>query len=399
MPGRGGLLAVGAECFPGLQRVVGQIPREEKSLPRAGRLKELQGSRRSSKPTPAPSRATGLSPNRWEPPAAGPRLNGPRSPRGCSDARCLSHPGVLWANAAPQPLPLHAFALLPPFAGVFPLAGSGGVAEHQESQRRALIRGCCQCRASSTLLAQQSRSLLPFLLCREVAAGDVEPLYESLQLGLLCCLPRLISFNYLSPFFSLLSLSQILGFFQVMIFFLSAKLRLPLPVCLQLPSLLPTPSLSPLLFSTRSSLHAALPPAPPALCLPASFLLLFFSIFLIRWLLPFSVPTPALLPAVLTAGPGDAGVPACPRDVALPHHGLFYPSSTKPGAALTMQEASPGRWHLLLPRRRQQRQRQEEAGAALGVFQGLTCSSHAQPCCLARFCQSWSSMWPSPLFV
>lgn len=155
-----------------------------------------------------------------------------------------------------------------------------------------------------------------------VAAGDVKPPYESLQLGLLCCLPRLISFNYLSPF-PPLSLSRILRFFQVMIFLLSPKPRLPLPVCLQLPSLLPAPSLSPLLFSTSSSLHAALLPAPPALCrLPLALFLHFphpTAVAVLR-------PLPALLLAVFAAGAGAAGVPARPGDAGFfPVTGCFAP--------------------------------------------------------------------------
>lgn len=89
-----------------------------------------------------------------------------------------------------------------------------------------------------------------------------------------------------------------------MIFLLSPKPRLPLPVCLQLPSLLPAPSLSPLLFSTSSSLHAALPPAPFA-----GFLLLFFSIFLTRRLLPSSVPS---LPSFWLCLPPGLGLLGCP---------------------------------------------------------------------------------------
>lgn len=87
--------------------------------------------------------------------------------------------------------------------------------------------------ASAPLAAQQTRSRPPFLLRQEAAGGDVKPQYESLQLGLFCCLPRLISFNYLSPFCFLFffSPSQILGFFHVIIFFLSPQLRLALPVC------------------------------------------------------------------------------------------------------------------------------------------------------------------------
>lgn len=147
------------------------------------------------------------------------------------------------------------------------LAGSGRVAEHQESQCWALIRGYCLCRANSTLPVRQSLSRPPFLLRQEAAGGDVEPHYESLQLGLFCCLPRLISFNYLLPFFFFSSFPNPR--------FLSSDYFLPLPpaaagsaclLAITVPS--PSPSVSPLLFSTRSSLHAALLAAPPS-SLPA----------------------------------------------------------------------------------------------------------------------------------
>lgn len=124
---------------------------------------------------------------------------------GCSDASSPSHPELLGDNGTPPSPSPSGLCFSPPFCWCFlpprSLAGSGRVAEHQESQRWALISGYCLCRANSTLPARQSRSRPPFLLRQEAAGGDVEPQYESLQLGLFCCLPRLISFNYLSPFF------------------------------------------------------------------------------------------------------------------------------------------------------------------------------------------------------
>lgn len=334
--------SLGAKCFPGLQRVVGQIHGEGKSLPRTRRLRELWGSRRRpSKPTPAPSGAArpqgqAQIDGSLQPPGHDRMAQGhPGRTRGCSGARSPSRPGLLQDNGASQRLPLRAFALIPPNLPAFSsLAGSGGVAEHQESQRGALIRGYCLCSASSTLPPWQSRSRPPFLLRQEAAGGDVEPQYESLQLGLFCCLPRLISFNYLLPFlfFFSPSPSQILSFFQVIIFLLSPQPRLALPVCLQLPSLLPAPSISPLLFSTRSSLHTVLPAAPPpAVCLPGSFFLgfffwLFFSILLTWMTIAFLHPIPGTVLAVCTAGARSLAV--------IPHPGLGWapsPTAILPG--------------------------------------------------------------------
>lgn len=147
--------------------------------------------------------------------------------------------------------------------------------------------------------ARRCHSRPPFLLRQEEAAGDVEPQCKSLQLGLFCCLPRLISFNYLSPFLSP-SPSQILGFFQVMIF-------PPLPPAVAGSACLPAitdpsaPSISPLLFSTRSdhpfSLLSWLHPAR----LPGS---LFFVLSLIfpTWMAVAPLrPIPGVVLAVFAA--------------------------------------------------------------------------------------------------
>lgn len=128
-------------------------------------------------------------------------------------------------------------------------------------------QGYCQCPPGST----QTRSRPPFLLRQEAAGGDVKPQYESLQLGLFCCLPRLISFNYLSPFCFLFffSPSQILGFFHVIIFFLSPQLRLALPVCLQLPSLFPVLPSLPFCSPPDHPFTPLSRQQPQAPCLPA----------------------------------------------------------------------------------------------------------------------------------
>lgn len=313
---------------------MGQIHGEGKSLPRTRRLREPWGSRRRpSKPTPAPSGAArpqgqARIDGSLQPPGHDRMAQGhPGCTRGCSDARSPSRPGLLQDNGASQRLPLHAFALIPPNLPAFSsLACSGRVAEHQESQRGALIRGYCLCGASSTLPPWQSRSRPPFLLRQKAAGGDVEPQYESLQLGLFCCLPRLISFNYLLPFlfFFSPSPSQILSFFQVIIFLLSPQLRLALPVCLQLPSLLPAPSiLSPFVLHQIIPSHRS-PGCTPQL--PGSFFFvfggggwLFFSILLTWMTIAFLHPIPGTVLAVCTAGARSLA--------AIPHPGLGWAPS------------------------------------------------------------------------
>lgn len=189
--------------------------------------------------------ATWSSPNQWEPPAAGPRSNGPRSPWARVGLFRCPVPAVPWAltgsRCPPAPSP-SCLCFAPPFSGIFFPPCLVGFAEHHESQRQALIRGLLPAPCQQHVPARHRHSRPPFLLRQEEAAGDVEPQRKSLQLGLFCCLPRLISFNYLSPFLSP-SPSQILGFFQVMILLLSPQPWLALPVCLQLPTLLLLPSL------------------------------------------------------------------------------------------------------------------------------------------------------------
>lgn len=152
--------------------------------------------------------------------------------------RTLGSHGI---TVPPSPFPFMPL-LCPPVFWHFLPPCLVGFAEHHESQRQALIRGLLPAPCQQQVPARHRHSRPPFLLRQEEAAGDVEPQRKSLQLGLFCCLPRLISFNYLSPFLSP-SPSQILGFFQVMILLLSPQPWLALPVCLQLPTLLLLPSL------------------------------------------------------------------------------------------------------------------------------------------------------------
>lgn len=122
--------------------------------------------------------------------------------------------------------------------------------------------------------------------CLPSASGAAEPRCESLQLGLFCCLPCLISFNDLSPSFP--PPSQIPACFQVVIPFLSPQRRVPLPGCLQSPSLLPVlPSLS--LFV----LHWIVPSCRAPGCIPELSPCLVAILAAFLWfshLLPVSIP-------------------------------------------------------------------------------------------------------------
>lgn len=211
-----------------------------------------------------------------------------------------------------------------------------------------MISGYCLCRANGTLPARQSRSRPPFLLRQEAAGGDVEPQYESLQLGLFCCLPRLISFNYLSPFFF---------FFSPFSFpnprFLSSDYFLPLPTaaagsaCL-LAITIPSPHschLSPFV------LHQIIPSCLSPGCTPRLFACLAafacrFSPFFLTWMaIAFLHPIPGMVLAVFTTGASSlAGIlhpgPGCTRSpIAICP--VYFPNPD--GAPLQ----SPGSWQLL----------------------------------------------------
>lgn len=94
--------------------------------------------------------ATRSSPNRWEPPAAGPRSNGPRSPWARVGLFQRPIPTTPWAHSAPSPFPFMPLLSPPHFLVFSSLPCLVEVVEHHERQRQALIRGSCLCRASST---------------------------------------------------------------------------------------------------------------------------------------------------------------------------------------------------------------------------------------------------------